>query len=162
MSGISSWILSIAGIICISVIVEIIMPEGQMNKYIKGVLSFIIIFVIVSPLPNLLNQKSINITTNIDQIQVQQDFLDKYNIACKDAIEKDLINEIKTLGYEGINIEISYGFDGENCYFDKVFVELKGLVISENSTHKDIVEIKEEITSVVVKKLNEVEVYFEE
>ena len=47
IDGISNWILSIAGIICLSVIVELIMPEGQLNRYIKGVFSFIVVFVIV-------------------------------------------------------------------------------------------------------------------
>ena len=162
MSGISSWILSIAGVICISVIVEIIMPEGQMNKYIKGVLSFIIIFVIVSPLPNLLKQKDISITTNINQIGVQQDFLDKYNLACKDAIEKDLIQQLDEMGYGGISIGLSYCTDGETCRFDKAYVELKGLVIKENSAHKNISEIKEEIAEVIHKKLCDVEVCYEE
>ena len=39
MNNISSYILTIAGIVLISVVVELVMPDGQMNKYIKSVLS---------------------------------------------------------------------------------------------------------------------------
>ena len=55
MSSVSAWILSIAGIICISVLLELIMPEGQMNKYIKNIFSFVIVLVIILPLPKLIN-----------------------------------------------------------------------------------------------------------
>ena len=52
-SSLSGWVLSIAGVISLSVIVELILPEGQLNKYIRGIFSFIIILVIIAPLPSL-------------------------------------------------------------------------------------------------------------
>ena len=56
----SNWILSIAGIICLSVVLELILPEGQLNRYIRGVFSFIVVLVILLPIPKLLN-KNFNI-----------------------------------------------------------------------------------------------------
>ena len=32
IGNISSWVLSIAGVICVSVLVELLMPDGQMNR----------------------------------------------------------------------------------------------------------------------------------
>lgn len=161
MNSISSWVLSIAGIVCISVIIEIIMPEGQMNKYIRGILSFIIILVIISPLPNLLKAKNIDINPTINQIEIQQEFIDNFNIAKKDAYEGNLSRLMENLGYEGINFQLSLKTDGERCYFDKLFVDLSKLVIKENAQHKDIVEIKEEILGEVSNVIKDVEVYFE-
>jgi len=162
MSSISSWVLSIAGIVCISVIIEIIMPEGQMNKYIRGVLSFIIILVIISPLPNLLKAKDININPTINQIGIQQEFIDNFNIAKKDAYESDLSKLMENIGYGDVSFELNLKTDGEKYYFDKLFVDLSKLVIKENAQHKDIVEIKEEILGEVSKVIKDVEVYFEE
>lgn len=162
MSSISSWVLSIAGIVCISVIIEIIMPEGQMNKYIRGVLSFIIILVIISPLPNLLKAKDINVNPTINQIGIQQEFIDNFNIAKKDAYESDLSKLMESIGYEEVSFELNLKTDGEKYYFDKLFVDLSKLVIKENAQHKDIVEIKEEILGEVSKVIKDVEVYFEE
>mgnify|MGYP005805768403 FL=1 len=55
-STLSAWILSIAGVVLLSVLVELILPSGSMSKYIKGIFVFIIMFVILSPVPTLLNQ----------------------------------------------------------------------------------------------------------
>lgn len=162
MSSISSWVLSIAGIVCISVLVEIIMPEGQMNKYIRGVLSFIIILVIISPLPRLLKAKDLRVYSTINQIEIQQEFIDNFNVAKKDAYESDLSKLMENIGYDGVNFQLKMRTDGEKCYFDKLYVDLSNLVIKENAQHKDIVEIKEEILGEVSKVIKEVEVHFEE
>jgi len=53
MGAISSWLLSIAGVIILSVLAEFVLPDGQMNKYIKTIFSFVILLVIVMPLPKV-------------------------------------------------------------------------------------------------------------
>ena len=82
LSTLSSWIISIAGIICISVIIELILPEGNMNKYIKGILSFIIVLVIIMPLPKLLKTE-VNFDKIFDynkNISVDEDYLYQLNL----------------------------------------------------------------------------------
>ncbi len=51
----SGWVLSIAGMVILTVIVDIIIPEGQTYKVIKGVFAFVTVLVIAAPLPKLLN-----------------------------------------------------------------------------------------------------------
>jgi stage III sporulation protein AF len=55
-AGISAWVLSIAGVITLTVLLDILLPEGQMNKYVKGICSIVTIFVVVSPLPSLVSR----------------------------------------------------------------------------------------------------------
>ena len=47
----TSYILSIVGIVFLGVLVDVIMPDGEMNKYVKGVFSIIALCVIINPLP---------------------------------------------------------------------------------------------------------------
>lgn len=54
MFSISSWVMSIVGIVIMTLIVDIIIPEGQTNKYIKSIFSLLTVFVIASPIPNLI------------------------------------------------------------------------------------------------------------
>ena len=56
MNGISSWIMAIVGVSVLGVLVDLVMPNGQTKKYIKGIFAFIVVLVIISPLPNLLNK----------------------------------------------------------------------------------------------------------
>ena len=49
----SGWVLSVTAVVCLTVLLDIIMPDGQMKKYVKGIVSIIVIFVIVTPLASL-------------------------------------------------------------------------------------------------------------
>ncbi|MDR2047011.1 MAG: stage III sporulation protein AF [Clostridiales bacterium] len=49
-----AWIISVAGVSVLTVLLDIILPEGQMNKYVKGVLSVVVTVVIISPAAGLL------------------------------------------------------------------------------------------------------------
>lgn len=49
----SGWVLSVTAVICLTVLLDIIMPDGQMKKYVKGIVSIIVIFVIITPLASI-------------------------------------------------------------------------------------------------------------
>jgi stage III sporulation protein AF len=51
----SEWLIGVVGIIALGLLLEILIPEGQTSKYVKGAFSLLVIFVVVSPLPKLLN-----------------------------------------------------------------------------------------------------------
>ena len=53
----SGWILSVTAVICLTVLMDIVMPDGQMNKYVKGITSLIVVFVVISPLTALAKGK---------------------------------------------------------------------------------------------------------
>ncbi len=47
-----SWILSVVGVILLSVLTDVLLPEGQTNKYIKGVFALLLVFIIITPVVN--------------------------------------------------------------------------------------------------------------
>ena len=52
-----AWIISITGVICLGILLDIVLPDGKTTKYIRGAFSLIVILVIVSPLPSLLKKE---------------------------------------------------------------------------------------------------------
>lgn len=50
----SAWILSIVGVAAITLIVDILLPEGETAKYIKSVFGILTVFIIAMPLPGIL------------------------------------------------------------------------------------------------------------
>ena len=91
LSSLSAWVLSIAGIIVLCVLVELIMPSGQMNKYIKGILSFMVIFVIVMPIPKLLNLKiDFNDFLNYGNVEVDKDYIYQLNLNKMMSLKEDI------------------------------------------------------------------------
>ena len=50
----ASWLASILGVVVVGVIVELLTQNRRMGKFIRSIYGFIVLLVIVSPLPKLL------------------------------------------------------------------------------------------------------------
>lgn len=146
----SNWILSIAGIICLSVVVELILPDGQMNRYIKGIFSFIVVLVILLPIPKLLN-KNFNISDILDgsEIEADQDYLYQLNLDKINLVKEQVEEEISKHGYQNVKVYINCDIFDNAMQFKSITVDLTSLVITENAEHKDITKIKKDITNII-------------
>ena len=51
----NEWIMSIVGITALGVLMDILLPEGETSKYIKGIFALFTVFVIIYPLPKIIN-----------------------------------------------------------------------------------------------------------
>lgn len=52
-----AWLLKITGVIALSTLSSLLIPNGQTKKYVKGIFALITLFVLVSPLPKLLKKR---------------------------------------------------------------------------------------------------------
>ena len=55
MEGITVYILSVVGIVFVGVLVDIIMPDGKMNNFVKGVFGLVVLLVIITPIQKVFN-----------------------------------------------------------------------------------------------------------
>lgn len=165
ISTLSSWILSIAGIILLASLVELMLPIGAMNKYIKGIFAFIITLVILTPLPKLINQQiDISSFFESENIKIDTDYIYQLNLDKINSLQNDIKTEISNNGYKNVEVYISCDI------FDNVFqikfatIDLTRLVITSNAEHTNIMKIKQQITEIVKKHLNigEDDIYYEE
>ena len=142
----SEWLLSIAGIILLSVLCEFILPEGQINRYIRGIFAFITIFVIIAPLPKLFNKEMdfSNFLSSYD-IELQEDYLYEINLSKLNALQNDIISELENRGIE--NVKISYSANVEKMYIFEITADLRDMSFSENSMNTQ--KAKDEITKVI-------------
>lgn len=150
IGDISTWIMSIAGIICLSVIVELMLPDGQMNRYIKGIFSFVIILVIIMPIPNLIG-KEINFSNifDYDNVAVDEDYIYQLNLDKINIVRDEIENDIQLHGYENVKIYIDCDIFDNAMKFESTTVDITNLVISENAEHKNIAKIKDDITDII-------------
>jgi len=63
---VSAWLLSIVGVTVIGVLVELLLTDSPMSRFVRSIYAFFILFVIVQPLPNLLNNASFEFENNIE------------------------------------------------------------------------------------------------
>ena len=148
-----SYILSIVGIVFLGVLVDIILPDGEMNKYVKGVFSIIAMCVIISPIPKL-------IKTDFDigelfydstATQIDNDFLEATNKQIKNQYEITLQTKLADAGFAETKVEILYEMSNYNFVIKKVIIDISNMVINANIPH---INKYTEIKQVTVNYLN--------
>ena len=152
--GVSSYILSIAGVVLLTSIVDFALPDGSMNKYIKSIMGFFIIAVIIAPLPNLLSSNNTSFFET-SGYEIQEDYLYKLNKTKIDVLQNEIEMSVSGEGYQNVKVMIELENNlSENMDIKSVSVDLTHLRITEKAGHKDISKIKEQIDEIITKKLN--------
>lgn len=152
MSLISGWLLSVVGIVIISVLVDLILPEGEMQKYIKAIFSVFVVFVMISPVLKInINDIDFNkFIYNQSSVEINEDYIKNYNNSYKENLEKVCVEQLNSKGFLGVKVEISLNMSTKRFQIEKVNVNLKNLVINNNGLHIDkYQEIKSIIISVL-------------
>lgn len=141
MSEISAWIMSVAGISILSVIVDLIMPNGQTKKYIKGIFAFVIVLVVISPLPSLINKNFKIDDIFQDKINIQENYVYEVNRIKIENLEESILKDLSNSGLKGVNININANIFTTDLEINTIFVDLSQVVINPNLQHIDINEL---------------------
>ncbi|MGN1208455.1 MAG: stage III sporulation protein AF [Christensenellales bacterium] len=152
MSVVMGWLLSVVGIVLIGVLVDLILPEGEMQKYVKAVFSIFVVFVMVSPVLKIdLNKINFDaFVYNKNSVQVNENFLKNYNNAYKENLEKVCEQQLENAGFSGVCVEICLNLSNSKFEIKEVQANLANLVINANKVHIDkYQEIKSVIISVL-------------
>jgi len=110
---INSWVMGIIIAIVISTIIEMILPDGTIKKYVRTVIGAYIVFVIVSPIITKITGKEISLSSfKLPEVEtINQPTIDT-NAYIEDTyintIKQDIIGNIEQKGYkvDEINVEI--------------------------------------------------------
>ena len=95
------WVVTVAGIAILSVLCDVILPEGQTRKYVKTVFGVVVTLVIVQPLIGLFDGGGLFSFSsgNIDGIQQQ------YIESVENRQNKNTADSVKLLlEYKGISV----------------------------------------------------------
>ena len=108
-----SWLLALTGVILLSVLVDILLPSGQTNKFIKGIFSILIIFVILTPLLKLKNNDfSFSGLFDSGTIEVDETFIRNTKIRQYEQKEREIKEVLKN--YEITVEELVITFDSKD------------------------------------------------
>lgn len=125
--AIKNWCEGIIIAIIISIIVELLLPNGNNKKYVKVVSGIYIMFVILNPILEMLkydinfeNMFNFGETQQVTQT-MSQDIKDIYVVGIKESIKQD----IEKLGYNVETLEILLDSNYENIEKIELKVELK-------------------------------------
>lgn len=163
MSAISAWLLSIVGVVLLSVLAEFVLPEGQINKYTKVIFSFFVLLTIILPLPKLFG-KEFDLSQYFSQGQLQEDYLYQVNLDKLTALNKDISKQIESQGLNNVVVSINANIMSENLEIFSVYVDLCDIEYTEKFGSNDITQAKTKILSILksFSLLENVEVNFSE
>lgn len=133
-----TWIISVVGVILLSVLTDVLLPEGQMNKYVKGIFSILLIFVIIAPLADFI-RKDIEIGDLLN-FDMESDgiVVEKSEIV---EMEESLRADLETLGIQCEKVVI---FSRENNINTIVGVNV---FLKEKKEEMDVDMIRKIITN---------------
>lgn len=118
------WVITVCGAAILSVLCDVIMPDGQTKKYIKTVVGIVVTFVIVQPLLGIFDFTTDKdwISANEYSIEVKQTYLDdvkrRQNIVAINKIKSTLnakgitVNDIKIYdSFIEVKLDVAYSVD---------------------------------------------------
>lgn len=151
MSEFSVYIMSVVGAVCLSSLSDIILPDGETKKYVKGVLALIVFAIMITPVPKLVNQEfslsdfvyeeqsdassssSINDVVRAEKIYTQKEEL--------------AVKLLEANGYSDVTVTILLSYEKKLPTADKVIVTLNLNGISQKNENIDIMSNVAEITA---------------
>jgi len=130
----SGYVLSILGIVLLGVIIDVIIPSGNISKYIKSVFSIFVVAVIISPVVNFLSNKN-GIKLEYDNYEMDKQLIE-YIFAKRTENEENKIEiYLKDNGFNGIDINLNYSINNNELEYISCTINLKNLVISADKQH---------------------------
>lgn len=149
MSEFNVYIMSVVGAVCLGSLSDIILPDGETKKYVKGIIALIVFAIMISPIPKLVN-RDFKLSDFIVE-DSEYSTSNAYSIAETERVylEKEAfaVKILEANGYPDAVVTILLRYDNNTPVADKVIVVLTGTVISKNDENIDIISEAKRLTS---------------
>ena len=117
----AAWIIGIVGTVLTVTLTEVMLPEGNTSKFIKGVISLMVIYVVIAPIPALLRSE-IDINSFFDFAPVSYESDADFIEIIKEDKQSALTNELNDAFVErGITARVRVVLD-EDYSVKQVFL----------------------------------------
>ncbi len=130
----SGYVLSILGIVLVGIVIDVVMPSGVINKYIKSLFSIFVVAVILNPIITFVKDNK-DFTLHYDDYEVQESIMNYiFNERVK-TIETAIMNELESGGISKIDIKINYSIESNELNINSCTVFMQNAVISSDKLH---------------------------
>lgn len=154
----SSWIEQIAIAVIIVSILEMLLPKGNIKKYIKVVLGIYVIFCVISPFINKQNLYAIDFSNMMDTYNVTDSNQANSNTDIekmyKDTFEDDIKRTLEREGYKvkSCNVDAVFDADKKDAGIKKIEIVLLSKI--EESSKSNVSQNKISINEIQEVQIN--------
>lgn len=135
-----AWLISIVGIVFLSVLFELVYPQGKTKQFCKSIFGIFAIFVMLSPIFKFdyskLGGDEVSTSLNLN-------FQEAKDNSIKLKVEKALNNH----NINGVDVEISSKMQDFDYLIENIYLDTTNIVLTENVTHTNKYEIILELIS---------------
>ena len=137
----STWLLSIAGVVVIGVVIELILSKSGMSIFIRMIYAFCILLVIVSPLPGFL-RGNIDLGGGFDY---DWELIGNINNQAQIQASRRAVMALEAAGFQNVLITLTAVRDIPHFRIDQVFLNASDIVI----THDRNINTRDEVIRIV-------------
>lgn len=155
------WIFSIATIIILITVISILLPEGKCGKFIKAILSLIVILVIIKPIFNIdINQEVLDVFSYDSSMVLQDNYLNYVSSKKISFFKAEIANILKNYKIDNAKIDIDTSVENNQLKIEKIHINLQELVINSSIENIHIIkDIKSRVAKLLNVKENDVVIY---
>lgn len=149
------WLLSVSAVVLTLVLLEIILSEGKVKKYVQGIVRLALVVTMVLPIIRFIKSDSdFNFVVDDNQSAeniVDNNFLERVRIARFGEVEKGITAELQAVGISNAETHISIYYNAYGSIeVDLVTIDLTNAVITEDYGN---ILLNEKLKAIVKKRL---------
>lgn len=134
----STWLLSIVGVVVLGVLIELVLSESGTSKFVKSIYAMVVLFVIISPLPKLIGQAE---SLQVGAPSINSELLQSINQTRKNQLEDLLEVRIGRGAVVTLDVDLnSMDFKILNVYVTGLNIDRKAAI----ETIKNVISVNEE------------------
>ena len=123
----SSWLLGIIGIVFLSVMIDILYPNGKTNAFCKSIFGIFAVAIFVTPILNLKKLDG-QVFNNF----VSESLLMTLEESKENCYKARIESELNSKGFNGVIVEIDGNLDENEFIIKNAYIDISELVLSEN------------------------------
>lgn len=158
------WLLSVTAAVLLSVLLELLLSEGKIKKYVTGVLSLVIICVVFLPVIKFV-KNDFSLSDILPQTETNVIIVDENALAAIDGMkkqeaERQVETELSSVGIKDAEVNIYTYDDGETTSISYITVNLQASVITGYEENIILTEkIKETVCEILTVSEDKVIIY---
>lgn len=149
------WLLSVTAVVLLTVLLELMVSEGKIKKYIQGILRLALVVTMIFPVIKFVKSDfnfDLKVDNGIEENIVDISFLERIHAARYAETEISLENDLKNAGISGAKVHINIYYNSSGAVeVDYVTVDATHAVISEQDAN---ILFTDKIKTTVKKRLN--------
>lgn len=144
MEFLASYILSIVGIILVGIVVDLMLVDGQVKKYVQSIYVLFVVFTIVAPLPSFINNiKRGDYSFETSTVEIDKKYLDLIKSQKDSAVCSAIKNVFEEEGYFNISVSVESVMNNNNYEINEIRIDISSCsqYISRTIVIKNVLKV---------------------